>query len=310
MSGADSASPSPVRPALAATALAAIPKGRARGPLWYAWRRLIANRAALVGGATLLLIAILALIAPLIFPTGPTDQAYLTEALAFPSLAHWFGIDDLGRDFLTRIVHGARVSLSIGFIAAIFAVLIGIPLGAAAGYYGGAVDWFIMRLIEIFSVVPPLLAAILLGALAGGGFWMIVFIAALFGWVQVCLLVRAQIKAFKEKEFVRAAVALGARPAYILRRHLIPNSVSPIIVGFVLAIPLAMMLEASLSFLGVGVPPPTPSWGQMINTGMNFMYFYWHLAVFPTLALAITVLATSLFGDGLRDALDPTMESR
>ena len=186
MSSADSASPSPVRPALAATASAAIPKGRARGPLWYAWRRLIANRAALVGGGTLLLIAILALIAPLIFPTGPTDQAYLTEALAFPSLKHWFGIDDLGRDFLTRIVHGARVSLSIGFIAAIFAVLIGIPLGAAAGYYGGAVDWFIMRLIEIFSVVPPLLAA-MLPALAGGGFWMIVFIAALFGWVQVCL---------------------------------------------------------------------------------------------------------------------------
>ena len=216
MSSADSASPSPVRPALAATASAAIPKGRARGPLWYAWRRLIANRAALVGGGTLLLIAILALIAPLIFPTGPTDQAYLTEALAFPSLKHWFGIDDLGRDFLTRIVHGARVSLSIGFIAAIFAVLIGIT-GAAAGYYGGAVDWFIMRLIEIFSVVPPLLAAMLLGALAGGGFWMIVFIAALFGWVQVCLLVRAQIKAFKEKEFVRAAVALGARPTYILR---------------------------------------------------------------------------------------------
>ena len=139
---------------------------------------------------------------------------------------------------------------------------------------------------------------------------MIVFIAALFGWVQVCLLVRAQVKAFKEKEFVRAAQALGASPRYIMIRHLIPNSVSPIIVGFVLAIPLAMMLEASLSFLGGGVPPPTPSWGQMINTGMNFMYFYWHLAVFPTLALAVTVLATSLFGDGLRDALDPTMEAR
>ena len=135
-------------------------------------------------------------------------------------------------------------------------------------------------------------------------------IAALFGWVQVCLLVRAQVKAFKEKEFVRAAAALGASPGYIIRRHLIPNSISPIIVGFVLAIPLAMMLEASLSFLGIGVPPPTPSWGQMINTGMNFMYFYWHMAVYPTAALAITVLATTLFGDGLRDALDPTLKGR
>lgn len=286
------------------------PTGRAHGPLWYAWRRLAANRAALVGGVTVAFLALLTIIAPLIFPTGPTEQAYLTEALAFPSKDHWFGVDDLGRDFLTRIVYGARVSLTIGFAAALFSVLIGIPLGAAAGYYGGTVDWFIMRLIEIFSVVPPLLAAMLLGAVVGGGFWMIVFIAALFGWVQVCLLVRAQIKSFKEKEFVKAAVALGASPSYIVMRHLIPNSVSPIIVGFVLAIPLAMMLEASLSFLGVGVPPPTPSWGQMISVGMNFMYYYWHLAVFPTEALAVTVLATSLFGDGLRDALDPTMESR
>jgi peptide/nickel transport system permease protein/oligopeptide transport system permease protein len=150
----------------------------------------------------------------------------------------------------------------------------------------------------------------LLGSLTRGGFFTIVLIASLFGWVQVCLLVRAQVKAFREKEFVRAAQALGASPWYIIRRHLIPNSISPIIVGFVLAIPLAMMLEASLSFLGIGVPPPTPSWGQMISIGINFMFFYWHMAVFPTAALAITVLATTLFGDGLRDALDPTLKGR
>jgi ABC-type dipeptide/oligopeptide/nickel transport system permease subunit len=167
-----------------------------------------------------------------------------------------------------------------------------------------------MRLIELFSVVPPLLAAMLLGALTKGGFATVVLIAALFGWVQVCLLVRAQVKAFREKEFVRAAQALGATPAYIMWRHLIPNSISPIIIGFVLAMPLAMMLEAGLSFLGIGVPPPTPSWGQMINIGINFMYFYWHMAVFPTAALALTVLATTLFGDGLRDALDPTLKGR
>jgi peptide/nickel transport system permease protein/oligopeptide transport system permease protein len=284
------------------------PESRQHGPLWFAWRRFLANKAAVVGGAVLGVIALMAILAPLITVAGPTEQRFLTDGLAFPSGQHWFGVDDLGRDFFSRIVYGARVSLTIGFTAALFSVIIGIPLGAIAGYYGGRADWFIMRVIEIFSVVPPLLAAMLLGALAGGGFWMIVFIAGLFGWVQVCLLVRAQIKAFKEKEFVRAAQALGASPGYIIRRHLIPNSVSPIIVGFVLAIPLAMMLEASLSFLGVGVPPPTPSWGQMINIGMNFMYFYWHMAVFPTAALAVTVLATTLFGDGLRDALDPTMK--
>jgi ABC-type dipeptide/oligopeptide/nickel transport system permease subunit len=283
---------------------------RQRSPLYFAWRRFAANKAAVVAGGVLAILILMAIFAPLITRTGPSDQSYLTQALAFPSREFWFGVDDLGRDFFTRIVHGARVSLTIGFAAAAFSVLIGIPLGAVAGYYGGRADWVVMRLIELFSVVPPLLAAMLLGALTRGGFFTIVLIAALFGWVQVCLLVRAQIKAFKEKEFVRAAQALGASPGYVIRRHLIPNSISPIIVGFVLAIPLAMMLEASLSFLGIGVPPPTPSWGQMINTGMNFMYFYWHLAVFPTAALAITVLATTLFGDGLRDALDPTLKGR
>jgi len=283
---------------------------RQRSPAFFAWRRFQANRGALVAGVVLGVITLMAVAAPLITKTGPNAQDFLITSLAPPSAEFWFGIDDLGRDFFTRIVYGARVSLTIGFAAAFFSILIGIPLGALAGYYEGRADWVIMRVIEIFSVVPPLLAAMLLGALTQGGFLTIVAIAALFGWVQVCLLVRAQVKAFKEKEFVRAAQALGASPGYIIRRHLIPNAISPIIVGFVLAIPLAMMLEASLSFLGIGVPPPTPSWGQMINTGMSFMYFYWHMAVFPTAALAITVLATTLFGDGLRDALDPTMKGR
>ena len=281
-----------------------------RSPLYFAWRRFTANKAAALAGCILAILILMAITAPLITKTGFAAQDFLTEALAFPSPEFWFGVDDLGRDFFTRIVYGARVSLTIGFTAALFSVIIGIPLGALAGYYGGRADWFVMRLIELFSVVPPLLAAMLLGTLTQGGFATIVLIAALFGWVQVCLLVRAQVKAFREKEFVRAAQAMGASPWYIIRRHLIPNSISPIIVGFVLAIPLAMMLEASLSFLGIGVPPPTPSWGQMINTGMNFMYFYWHMAVFPTAALAITVLATTLFGDGLRDALDPTLKGR
>jgi peptide/nickel transport system permease protein/oligopeptide transport system permease protein len=279
-----------------------------RGPLWQAWRRFSANRAAVVAGAVLAIITLMAILAPLVTGTTSNAQDYLTNALAFPSRDHWMGIDDLGRDFFARIVYGARVSLTIGFAAAICAVAIGIPLGAAAGYFEGTVDWFILRVIEIFSVVPPLLAAMLLGAVMGGGFFTIIIVAGLFGWVQVCLLVRAQVKAFKEKEFVRAAQALGASPFWIIRQHLIPNAISPIIVGFVLAIPLAMMLEASLSFLGIGVPPPTPSWGQMINVGTDFMYFYWHMAVFPTAALAITVLATTLFGDGLRDALDPTLK--
>ncbi|TPW29200.1 ABC transporter permease subunit [Martelella alba] len=174
----------------------------------------------------------------------------------------------------------------------------------------GRTDWIIMNVIELFSVVPPLLAALLLGTITRGGFTTIVFIAALLGWVQVCLLVRTQVKALREKEFVTAAHALGASSWYILWRHLIPNAISSVIVGFVLAILLAMMLEASLSFLGIGIPPPVPSWGQMINVGMDFMFFYWFMAAFPTATLALAILATTLFGDGLRDALDPTLKGR
>lgn len=290
--------------------IAPAPAYRQRSPLYFAWLRFTANKAAIASGLVLLIIGLAAVFAPVFSKTGPNAQAYLTQALSFPSAEFWFGVDDLGRDFFTRIVYGARLSLSIGFAAALFSVLIGIPLGALAGYFGGLTDWVIMRIIELFSVVPPLLAAMLLGALTHGGYFTIILIAALFGWVQVCLLVRAQVKAFREKEFVRAAQALGASPWYIIRRHLIPNSISSIIVGFVLAIPLAMMLEASLSFLGIGVPPPTPSWGQMISTGIRFVFFYWHMAVFPTAALAVTILATTLFGDGLRDALDPTLKGR
>jgi peptide/nickel transport system permease protein/oligopeptide transport system permease protein len=283
---------------------------RQRSPLYFAWRRFVSNKAALVGGMIVLLLILVAIFAPWLTPYNPDDQAFLTETLAFPSWQHWMGVDDVGRDFFTRVIFGSRISLSIGFIAAACSVVIGLPLGALAGYFGGRTDWIVMRIIELFSVVPPLLGALLLGALTHGGFGTIVFISALFGWRDVCILVRAQVKSFRDKEFIRAAQALGASPWYIIWRHLIPNSVSPIIVGFVLAIPLAMMLEASLSFLGVGISPPTPSWGQMINAGMNFMFFYWHMALFPTLALAITVLATTLFGDGLRDAFDPTLKGR
>ena len=283
---------------------------RQRSPLYFAWRRFTANKAAVGAGIVLLIIIFMAVFAPVITTTGPNDQNFLTNALNFPSSAHWFGVDDLGRDFFTRIVYGARVSLGIGFSAAVFSLLVGLPLGALAGYLGGKFDWVVMRIIELFSVVPPLLAALLLATVTRGGVWAIVLIAALFGWRDVCLLVRAQVKSFREKEFIMAAQALGASPWHIVWRHLIPNSVSPIIVGFVLAIPLAMMLEASLSFLGIGVQPPTPSWGQMINVGMNFMFFYWHMAVFPTAALAITILAASLLGDGRRDAFDPTLKGR
>ena len=279
---------------------------RPRTPLQHAWRRLLDNRAAVAAGGILIVLAALALFAPLVARARYDEQAFLDATLAFPSAEHWFGVDPVGRDFFSRIIYGARVSLGIGVTSALISLLIGVPLGATAGFCGGICDWIVMRLIEIFSVIPPLLVAILIASLIGGGVINVVLISSAFGWVHVARLVRGQVMAFKQREFISAARALGASPVYLITRHLLPNSVSPIIVGFVLAIPRAMMIEASLSFLGVGIDPPVPSWGQMISDGIEYLFFYWHLALFPTLFLAITVLATALFGDGLRDAIDPT----
>lgn len=276
----------------------------------HALQRFLDNRSATAATGVLALLFLMALLAPLVAKTGYNDQVFRDQAFAFPSAEHWFGVDPLGRDFFSRVVHGARVSMGIGLVSALISLCIGLPLGSVAGYLGGKTDWFIMRLVELFSVVPPLLLAIILAALLGGGVINVVLISSGFLWVHTCRLVRGQVMAYKNREFVAASRALGASDWYVLRRHLVPNSVSPIIVGFVLAIPHAMMIEASLSFLGVGINPPIPSWGQMINKGLEYMFFYWHLGLFPTLFLALTVLATTLFGDGLRDAVDPTLKGQ
>jgi len=283
---------------------------RSHGPLYYALDRFMDNKAAVVSGVVLLIIVLSAIFAPFLTKTGPDEQNYLTSILSFPTARNWFGVDAVGRDLYSRIVYGARVSVGVGFVSALLSLVVGVPLGALAGYRGGKTDWVVMRFIEIFSVIPPLLVALLIAALVGGGVINVVLIASAFGWVQVCRLVRGQVMAYRQKTFVVAARAMGATPWYLIRRHLIPNSISPILIGFVLAIPQAMMLEAMLSFLGAGIRPPIPSWGQMISEGLYYMFHYWHLAVFPTLALAITVLSMSIFGDGLRDALDPTMQGR
>jgi ABC-type dipeptide/oligopeptide/nickel transport system permease subunit len=281
-----------------------------RGPAYYALQRFLDNRSATAASVVLGLLFLMAIFAPLVARTGYNDQVFLEEAFAFPSAEHWFGVDPLGRDFFSRVVHGARVSMGVGLVSALVSLCIGLPLGSLAGYLGGKTDWVIMRLVELFSVVPPLLLAIILAAILGGGVINVVLISSCFIWVGTCRMVRGQVMAYKNREFIAASRALGASSWYVLRRHLVPNSVSPIIVGFVLTIPHAMMIEASLSFLGVGINPPTPSWGQMISKGLEYMFFYWHLGVFPTLFLAITVLSTTLFGDGLRDAVDPTLKGQ
>ncbi len=285
-------------------------KNRRRSPAYHAIQRFLDNKSALVSASVLTILVLMAIFAPFIAKTPYDKQAFLSQVFAFPTWEHPFGVDPVGRDFFSRVVYGARVSMGVGVSSAIISLIIGLPLGALAGFRGGTTDWVVMRLVEIFSVVPPLLVAIIIAAIIGGGVINVILISSAFLWVHTCRLVRGQVMAYKRREFIQASRALGASSMYIIRKHLVPNSVSPIIVGFVLAIPRAMMIEASLSFLGVGINPPIPSWGQMISAGLNYMFYYWHLAVFPTIFLAITVLTTTLFGDGLRDAVDPTMKGK
>lgn len=274
------------------------------------WHYFKKNHLAVLGLLLMLLLLLCAIFAAPITPAGYAEQKYLTEINAFPSFTHWFGVDAMGRDYFSRVIYGIRVSLSVGVITAFIALFIGVPLGAFAGYFSGLTDWCIMRLVETFSVIPPLLVAILFVTLFGSGLQNVIIILACVSWMDVCRLVRGEILSLKQREYATAAKAIGVKPYRVLFRHLLPNAVAPIIVGMVLCVPNAIMLEASLSFLGVGINPPTPSWGQMISDGLFYIQFYWHLTLFPAIFLALTVLSLSFIGDGLRDALDPKLRGR
>lgn len=274
------------------------------------WRYYKKNYLSLIGLGIMLTLIICAIIAPLITVARFDEQLYYDEINNFPSRVHFFGVDNLGRDYFSRVIYGIRVSLFIGLSVSLLALFIGVPIGAVAGYYGGWIDWITMRVIEIFSATPKLLIAILFMTLVGSGLKSIILILTLVGWMNVCRLLRGQIIALKEREYVLAAKAMGVKPITILFKHLLPNAISPIIVGMVLTIPRSIMLESMLSFLGVGVNPPVPSWGIMISKGLYNIQFYWHLTLFPSLFLALTVLSLSFVGDGLRDALDPKLRGR
>jgi oligopeptide transport system permease protein len=292
-----------------------------RGLYRDAARRFVKNKLAIVGLGFVVLIVILALFADdwfLALPLGREpkpliarttyEKIFFGPAGAFPSRDYWMGTDLNGRDLWSRIVHGARVSLSIGLLAQFLAFTIGIPLGGIAGWKGGQVDFLVMRLVDIMSAIPTLLFAFLIMARLGAGFWNVMFAIGLTSWIRICRLTRAQFLALREKEYVEASRMIGADSWRIIRFHLLPNSLAPIIVSLTLGIPTAIFSEASLSFLGVGINPPMPSWGQMLGRdGITNMTFYWHLALFPALMIALTMLGFTLMGDGLRDALDPKM---
>ena len=277
------------------------------GGLWRdALRRFMKNKLSVAAAIIIIVISFMAVFAPLVSPAH-YSEANFDEAWQFPSWTHPMGTDSIGRDYFSRIVYGARISLIVGFVAQMISLLIGVPLGAIAGFKGGKADYIVMRLVDVMSVFPSLLFAILIMAWLGSGLSNVLFAIGVTGWVGVCRLVRAQFLSLRASDFVRAARSMGASNVHIIVRHMLPNALSPIIVGLAMGIPQAIFAEAGLSFLGLGINPPTPSWGQMVSSHLPNVIYYWHLALFPVFMIALVMLGFSLIGDGLRDALDPRM---
>jgi len=271
-----------------------------------AWKRLKRNRLAMAGLVVIVLLMLVAVFAPYIAPHDPYKQS-LDDQLRPPSRKYPLGTDDLGRDVASRIIFGSRISLTVGFVAEAITLVIGVTLGAISGYFGGRVDNVIMRITDMMFAFPDLLFAIAIMFVLGPGIYNVFIALAIVGWAGMARLVRGQVLAVREREFVEAAKAVGESDVRIIIKHILPNCLAPVIVSATLGIPGAIMSEAGLSFLGLGAQPPTPSWGQMISIGRGYLRFAPWFSVYPGLAIMVTVLAFNLFGDGLRDALDPRL---
>jgi len=268
--------------------------------------RLQKNRMALLGAAIVLAMFILAVLAP--FLAGDPGAINIAHRLQSPSLAYPLGTDDLGRDVLARILYGARISLLVGFVAVGIATSIGIVLGALSGYYGGWVDGLTMRFVDIMLCFPSFFLILAVIAFLEPSIWNIMIIIGLTGWMGVARLVRAEFLSLRERDFVVAARALGASDGRLIFRHILPNALSPILVSATLGVAGAILTESALSFLGIGVQPPTPSWGNMLIAGKQTLGTAWWLSAFPGLAILVTVLGYNLLGEGIRDALDPRLK--
>jgi peptide/nickel transport system permease protein len=270
------------------------------------WRALAKNRLALFGGAVVLVLAIMAVGAPLLAPHDP-NKPDVKRILDSPSSRHWLGTDQVGRDVLSRMLYGARVSLAVGFVSVGIATVIGIALGASAGYHGGMVDAGVMRLVDLMLVFPRFFLLLAVLAFLKPSIWTIMAVIGLTGWMGVARLVRAEFLTIKEREFVIWSQSIGANALRIIWRHILPNAMAPVLVAMTLGIPAAILTESGLSFLGLGVRPPYATWGNILNDGKEVIELAWWLSVYPGLAILITVLSYNLLGEGIRDALDPRL---
>jgi oligopeptide transport system permease protein len=277
--------------------------------LWAdAWRRLLANKAAVAGGVILCLLITLAILAPWIAPHSYSYQN-LDLGAQPPSSIFFLGTDTLGRDLFSRILFGARVSLMVGFVATGVALVIGVSWGIIAGYFGGRVDSIMMRIVDVLYGLPFIIFIILLMVIFGRNIWLLFGAIGAVEWLTMARIVRGQVLTIKNQEYVLAAQAMGVSNFQMFRKHIFPNILGPIAVYATLTIPQVMLLEAFLSFLGLGIQPPMSSWGTLIRYGVESMEEYSWLLIYPGLTFTITLFALNFFGDGLRDALDPKISS-
>ncbi|MCX5890098.1 MAG: ABC transporter permease [Deltaproteobacteria bacterium] len=270
------------------------------------WSRLRRNRMAVAGLVLVVGLFAVALLAPWLAPYDP-NFIDLKQVLMPPSPAHLLGTDTLGRDVLSRVIFGARISLLVGFVAVGIATLIGVLVGALAGYYGGAMDALLMRLVDLMLCFPTLFLILAVIAVLGPSIWNIMVVIGVTGWMGVARLVRAEFLSLREREFVMAVRALGASDARLIWRHLLPNALTPVMVSATLGVAGAILTESALSFLGLGVQPPTPSWGNILTMGKDNIEIAWWLSVFPGLAILVTVMSYNLLGEGIREAVDPRL---
>lgn len=267
------------------------------------------NKLAAFSAVLIALVLLLAVFAPLVAPYGEAEQDVLAR-LQPPSAAHWFGTDELGRDVLSRILYGSRLSLAIGILPSVISLVIGIVLGLLAGYFGGWADYVIMRLADVMLSVPSLLLAMVVMYTLGSSTVNLFVALSMVGWASVARVVRSQTLSLKESEYVEAAQSIGVSRFNIMRRHILPNCVPSLIVLFTLNVPAAILSESALSFLGIGAQPPAASWGLMVNQSKQFLFTQPWLALAPCVAIMVVVLAFNFLGDGLRDVLDPYMKNQ
>lgn len=273
------------------------------------WRRLKRNKMAVLGLIILIVLFLLAIFADVIadYDTVVIKQN-LAHRLQGPSAAHWLGTDEFGRDIFARLVHGTRVSLKVGIVAVGISIVIGGILGAVAGYYGGKLDNTIMRIMDIFLAVPSILLAIAIVSALGPSILNLMLAISISSVPSYARIVRASVLSIRDQEFIEAAKAIGASNTRIIFRHIIPNSLAPVIVQATLGVASAILSTAGLSFIGLGIQPPAPEWGSMLSGGRQYLRYAWWVTTFPGVAIMITILSLNLLGDGLRDALDPRLK--